>query len=102
MMMIMNGRDVYNTIYNHENDDVSDNDTAGDTANASSVQELEALLPVSTRTPQSQSSKDKTSVIRLSVADLRCRDVISRGKRSFLATENKYFERGVCYFDNVN
>ena len=102
MMMIMNGRDVYNTIYNHENDDVSDNDTAGDTANASSVQELEALLPVSTRTPQSQSSKDKTSVIRLSVADLRCRDVITRGERSFLATENKYFERGVCYFDNVN
>ena len=78
MMMIMNGRDVANTIDNHENDDVAGNPRADDHANASPAQELEALLPESPLSQQSH-GKDKASVIRLSVADLRCRDVIARG-----------------------
>lgn len=38
------------------------------------------MLPVSAPPPSSQqSSLDKTSVIRITVADLKCRDVINRG-----------------------
>lgn len=41
---------------------------------------LEEMLPVSAPPPSSQqSSLDKTSVIRITVADLKCRDVINRG-----------------------
>ena len=39
------------------------------------------MLPVSSPPPSSQqSSLDKTSVIRITVADLKCRDIISRGR----------------------
>ena len=46
----------------------------------SQSKELEDMLPVSAPPPSSQqTSLDKTSVIRITVADLKCRDVINRG-----------------------
>ena len=46
------------------------------------LEELEKMLPFSGPPPSSQqTSLDKTSVIRLSLAGIKCREAISSGKR---------------------